>query len=118
MISYLTVLSMTPQEVEISDDVYVITAETAEAYKQSLSAAPKPVGTGNLFDITGGLTPRTDGGTVTTDANKDDEGEDPRIPPVTDKIAVLRWSGEVPAQKWMNFTQRYYHDSRRRKAYG
>jgi hypothetical protein len=42
-------VSMSPQEVEISDDVFVITAETAEAYKQSLSAPPKPIGTGNLF---------------------------------------------------------------------
>jgi hypothetical protein len=26
--------------------------------------------------------------------------------PVADKIAVLHWSGEVPAQKWMNFYQK------------
>ena len=24
-------------------------------------------------------------------------------PTATDEIATLRWSGEVPAQKWMNF---------------
>ena len=34
---------------------------------------------------------------------KDEDGEGSRTPPVTDKTAVLRWSGEVPAQKWMNF---------------
>jgi hypothetical protein len=94
-------VSMTPQEVEISDDVFVITAETAEAYKQSLSAPPKPIGTGNLFDAPVGQTPRTGG---VSDANGDEEGAEPIIPPpVTDRTTVLRWSGEVPAQKWMNF---------------
>ena len=88
---------------EISDDVYVITAETAEAYKQSLSAPPKPIGTGNLFDPKAGSPPTAGGGPVIADPTKDDEDEDPRISPVAEKTAVLRWSGEVPAQKWMNF---------------
>jgi hypothetical protein len=96
-------VSMSAQEVEISDDVYVITAETAEAYKQSLSTPPKPIGTGNLFDTQGGQTPRADGRLAVTEANKDEGGEEPVVRLVTDRTAVLRWSGEVPAQKWMNF---------------
>jgi hypothetical protein len=68
-------VSMSPQEVEISDDVYVITAETAEEYKQSLTAQPKPVGTGNLFDTNGGkettsVTPRPPQVQVRTVAQK------------------------------------------------
>src|SRR5208283_5278652 len=70
-------------------------------YKQSLSIPLKPVGTGSLFDPPGGETPRT--GTTVTSTTKDEEIENPRIPPVGDKIATLRWSGDVPAQKWMNF---------------
>jgi hypothetical protein len=55
--------SMRAQEVEISDDMYVITGETAEAYKQSLSAPPKTVGCGNLFETDdGGQTSTTAGG--------------------------------------------------------
>jgi hypothetical protein len=96
-------VSITPQEVEISDDVYVITAETAEAYKQSLSAPPKPIGTGNLFDQKGRPAPTTTGGSVITKPPSEDDVEDPPIPPVSDRIATLRWSGDVPAQKWMNF---------------
>lgn len=46
-------VSMSPQEVEIPENVYVITAEAAEAYKQSLSAPPKAVVSGNLFEPTG-----------------------------------------------------------------
>ena len=38
-----------------------------------------------------------------TSTTKDEEIETPGIRPVADKIAVLRWSGEVPSQKWMNF---------------
>jgi hypothetical protein len=82
-------VSMTPQEVEISDDVYVITAETAEAYKQSLSAPPKPVGTGNLFDPKAAKPPTTGSGPVITDTAKDGEDEEPRISPVPDKLVVL-----------------------------
>jgi hypothetical protein len=96
-------VSMTPQEIEISDDVFVITAETAEAYKQSLSAPPKPVGTGNLFELSGGNMPRAEGAASVTAANKDGDGAEPIITPVADRTAVLRWSGEIPAQKWMNF---------------
>jgi hypothetical protein len=96
-------VSMSPQEVEISEDVYVITAETAEAYKQSLSAPPKAVGSGNLFETDGGQPTTATGGTTGTDSGKPGEGEKIVPPPTTDEIASLRWSGEVPAQKWMNF---------------
>jgi hypothetical protein len=80
----------------------VIAAETAEAYTQSLSAPPKPIGTGSLFDPPSGETSKTGDGAAITSTTKDGESETPRVP-VTDKVAVLRWSGEVPAQKWMNF---------------
>lgn len=46
---------------------------------------------------------RTGDGAAIISTTKDEETGTPRVPPVTDKIAVLRWSGEVPAQKWMNF---------------
>lgn len=96
-------VSIIPQEVEISDDVFVITAETAEAYKQSLSAPPKAIGSGNLLDPLGGETRRNDGRTATTDPTGGDEFEQPNAPPVAENSAVLCWSGEVPSQKWMNF---------------
>ncbi|MDQ2776099.1 MAG: hypothetical protein M3Y57_14460, partial [Acidobacteriota bacterium] len=96
-------VSMTPQEVEISDDVYVITAETAEAYNQSLSPPPKPVGSGNLFDPPATQTPQSSGGNVSADFGKDEKDESLRVHPGASNTAVLRWSGDVPAQKWMNF---------------
>ena len=96
-------VSMSPQEVEISDDVYVITAETAEAHRQSLSVPPKTIGSGNLFDPPGGEPPSTSGLTATPGTLGDEENGQPLIPPVSEKTVVLRWSGEVPSQKWMNF---------------
>jgi hypothetical protein len=95
-------VSMSPQEVEISEDVYVITAETAEAYKQSLSAPPKPVGSGNLFETDGGQTTATTDGPSTPETSKTTDGQKTQAP-MLDNIVALRWSGEVPAQKWMNF---------------
>jgi hypothetical protein len=94
--------SMSPQEVEISEDVYVITAETAEAYKQSLSGPPKAVGSGNLFEIDGGQMTTTAGGSSIAETTKTGDGEKTTLP-IADKSVALRWSGEVPAQKWMNF---------------
>jgi hypothetical protein len=95
--------SMSPQEVEISDDMYVITAETAEAYKQSLSKPPAPVGTGNLFDGDDGQPATSSGDATGTGSTETGRGEKTPPPPTSGKTASLRWSGEVPAQKWMNF---------------
>jgi hypothetical protein len=101
---FLFGVSMSAQEVEISDDVYVITAETAEAYKQSLSAPPKPVSAGTLFDTGDGQGSVTaSGGTPIPSQPKEGPKEEPVAPAAEEKPAALRWSGEVPAQKWMNF---------------
>lgn len=43
--------SMIAFEVEISDEVFVITAEVAEAYRQALSKPPEPVGARTLFGV-------------------------------------------------------------------
>ena len=37
------------------------------------------------------------------DTNEDEDNREPVRTSISDKTAVLRWSGEVPAQKWMNF---------------
>ena len=65
-----------------------------------VSTPPKTVGSGNLFETDGSP---TTGGSSVTETTETGGGEKPAPLPVADKIAVLRWSGEVPAQKWMNF---------------
>jgi len=92
--------SMSPQEVEISDDVFVITAETAEAYRQSLRKQPEPVPPSPRF---GGGTGPSFGATGTTVEPADFEEAKPEPPIMTHRATSLAWTGEVPAQKWMNF---------------
>jgi len=93
--------SMSPQEVEISDDVFVLTAERAESYRQSLGKTPLPTGAGPLFGDDGGasgLAGAEGAGQTGTAVEKKLEAG-----PASDKSRALTWSGEVPAQKWMNF---------------
>jgi len=103
---FLFGVSMGPQEVEISDDVFLITAEAAEAYKQSLAVPPKSIGTGSLFDAEEGQTTDTSGGSVVAVPAKTGDGTQPVISPDPDRAATLRWHGEVPWQKWANFYQK------------
>ena len=82
-------------DVEISDDMYIITKATAEAYKTLKETPPelKPPGpTGGRYH---GVVP-TGGG---------EEEEEPVAPEDISKgkLTTLKWSGPVPAQKWMNF---------------
>lgn len=93
--------SMSPSDIEISEDMFVITRETAEAYRSGQStqaAAPtppastpgaepsKPASPTDLFP----QPPGAGGGSVTARGT----------------VARLSWAGEVPPQKWMNFYTR------------
>ena len=82
-------------DVEISDDVFIIKREAAEAYK------PAPTGQPPFVQIPGGKQP---GG---SEPGENDEEPTP-VPGSTgnDQIELfphIEWSGEVPPQKWMNF---------------
>ncbi len=93
--------SVSPADIEFSDDMFVITAETARAYLEGQTptspAAVPPIGagTGAAAGTGGGVGPS---GTPI-------EPKPAPTPPVTApvKIAGIRWRGEVPPQKWMNF---------------
>src|SRR5262245_33766664 len=77
-----------PQDVEISDDVFLIQRELAEAYKAGkTSSAESPV-----------VEPRGRSGSGTTDTSPTKDGKSP----TPANIPRLVWSGDVPPQKWMN----------------
>jgi hypothetical protein len=81
--------SLLSQDVEISDDVFLIQRETAEAYKVGrISPTPTVV-----------VGPTVTGISDTTTTSPIPDGNSPT--PVS--IPRLVWSGEVPHQKWMNF---------------
>jgi hypothetical protein len=79
--------SLPSHEVEISDDVFLIQRDVAEAYKAGKANPPPPIEP----DPPGAPKPPGDGAVT--------GGKDP--PP--NNIPRLVWSGDVPHQKWMNF---------------
>jgi hypothetical protein len=91
--------SVNAADIEISDDMYIVTKETAEAYRKQIaqpgSVVPPP-------------TPLTDG----PDSGTQPDSDTWELTPTTDdgpketkpeRDQGLTWSGEVPSQKWMNF---------------
>lgn len=84
---------ISPADIEFSDDMFVITAEVARTYLDAQTTPPPtevPVQGGSTGAGTGtGCTPI----------------ELQPAPPVAGpaKLAGIRWAGEVPPQKWMNF---------------
>ncbi len=88
-------------DVEISEEMFIITKETAEAYRKDAmrpgEVAQSPPST--QADDTGDLTrPSTDEIRTAPMAEGDRSG--PKTP---QQKSALKWSGEVPSQKWMNF---------------
>ena len=78
-------------DVELSDDMFIITKEVAEAYLKG-RATPPPVAP---------VAPPTDStGKPVTPVVPPTIIQPPLVPTGT---SVLKWTGEVPAQKWMNF---------------
>jgi hypothetical protein len=79
-------------DIEISEDMFIVTKETAEAYAKKLQSPPtereplQPVPTSSNSTTTEPLPPPSQ-----------------LIIPTSETWRSLRWSGEVPPQKWMNF---------------
>jgi hypothetical protein len=80
--------SLPSHDVEISDDVFLIQRELAEAYKAGRSPPPDVV-------VEPKKTDNSD--TNGTSSVTDDKSQIPA------SIPRLVWSGDVPHQKWMNF---------------
>ncbi|MDR3458058.1 MAG: DUF499 domain-containing protein [Verrucomicrobiae bacterium] len=79
-------------DVELSDDMFIITKEVAEAYSKGRATPTAPAAPATpTIDETGKPVPP-----VLPMANVQ--------PPLTPAgTSVLKWTGDVPAQKWMNF---------------
>ena len=77
-------------DVEFSDDMFVITKETAEEYQKTRSTAPAT-----------GIAPA-----VAPPTSQPFSPIEPPHGPGTQQLPTgsgIMWTGEVPAQKWMNF---------------
>lgn len=96
-------------DVEIADDMFVITAERAEAYLRAQAPAePAPPVVGPAPPIPPvGVKEGPGGYQVTGDETSPNQ---PGRAPEVDKpavqggaAAILTWNGDIPAQKWVNF---------------
>jgi hypothetical protein len=98
-----------PYDVELSDEMFLITKETAEAYleRQQAAASRAPaVDVQSIRESTGAGLEDSAGGTVHVLQPElpVEQTAQPEPAPVSRRAASrLAWSGEVPAQKWMNF---------------
>jgi hypothetical protein len=97
-------------DVEISDEIYIVTKDTAEAYKaaQAAKAAAAHPPPGSTVDLVSPVPPSA--GAVSTPVPAGGEPTPAATPatdtpptPVTGKLTHLKWTGEVPSQKWTNF---------------
>lgn len=87
---------MTSADVEISDDVFIITKETADKYLAERASATA-VAKGNAVPIGAAPQPPTGAAPVPP-------APQPAPKPVqAEMFTQLQWNGEVPPQKWMNF---------------
>jgi hypothetical protein len=78
-------------DVELSDDVFIITKEVADAYLKGRATPPPVTPVAPPADPTGKVPPPTVLPAVV------------QPPPVSANASILRWSGDIPQQKWMNF---------------
>lgn len=79
-------------EVEIVDEMFIITKETTDAYlKKREMTEPKPE-----------PDQRTAEGKRYTPNEPTPDNPRP-VTPISETFASLKWSGDVPPQKWMNF---------------
>ncbi|MGH7990589.1 MAG: ATP-binding protein, partial [Limisphaerales bacterium] len=78
-------------DVELSEEMFIITKETAEAYLKTRVTSPAPAATS---------TPAA----PTSPATVPVVAVDLIPPPIASSAnSGLTWTGEIPAQKWMNF---------------
>jgi hypothetical protein len=93
--------SLLSSDVEISEDVFLIRKETAEAYltAQTVPAAGAPATEGSTTTPIAPCTP----GLIATPAGTSPAPTPTPLSPQGEFFPHIQWSGEVPPQKWMNF---------------
>lgn len=83
-------------ELEIAEDVFLITREAAEAYLERLQSAVQP------FSVSDGGTP-ADKDPNNNGSNSNIDTTVPTTSETEDLVHGFRWVGEVAPQKWMSY---------------
>ena len=91
-------------DVEISDDVFIIKREVAEAYKKS-KEAPQPAtpDVNTVNQLSGDYTPTTLGGSTPPPNVVEVPVAPGKGTPASERVTQLMWTGEIPPQKWTTF---------------
>ena len=99
--------SLPATDVELSDDMFVITAETAKAYIEQArlrkADEERPIDVIEVVVGGGGGHYIGDTNIIGTKENEEDKLDFVEIIEVRDKLSGIEWSGDLPPQKWMNF---------------
>lgn len=97
--------SISPLDIEVSTDMYIIKGKDAEAYQTALTAPPPPKPSELPEPPLAGTPaqPQAPGDTSRAGEPTDTEPPDDTEP---DTLSKITWTGEVPPQKWMNFYTR------------
>lgn len=102
-------VSLNALDVEFSEDVFIITRETAEEFRERMTKAETEEKTGATTPVDGGAISKGGNGDSTVDEAKTppvpegQEDSEPAGPVETDFFRKLSWTGEVAPHKWMNF---------------
>src|SRR5262249_30519484 len=94
---------MASNEVEISDDMFIITRETAEAYIKKSDAGDSG---SESQSQSGGETAGADGGRTDEGTDAGEKRQFSGGGASAEGIRKIAWSGEIAPQKWMNFYTR------------
>jgi hypothetical protein len=94
--------SLEPPDIEISDETFIITRETALAYRE---AQTKP-GVVEIPIPDGGPPSGAPGVSEPDSPSASQTETSAKSKLVAGGLRSLRWSGEIPSQKWMNFYTR------------
>jgi hypothetical protein len=97
--------AISANEVELSDDVYIVTKETADAHKAAKTSPKSTAHVSGPAETTQepGITTPTKGTVVISVSPSDGVIDSSPEMTRTDNASKLSWTGSVPAQKWMNF---------------
>lgn len=93
--------TLSASEVEISDQVFIIKKETAEAYQKAKISPPSIADTANPGQ-SAAPEPLPDAGKSTV-VEVPTPSPQPEPPPASTLVTKLTWIGDIPPQKWTTF---------------
>ncbi len=99
---FLFATGLSSGDVEISEEVFIITKEVAEAYRQAREAPAQPAQPTRPSTVQYAATPPTPDASVSELSLAASVQPALSLPPDI-PATKLSWLGEIPAQKWMNF---------------